>query len=119
MLYKNSVSKKNLLVSKIKLCDNIWSQGTGLMFKSEKAISDTAWIFVFDKPRIIAITMMFVSFPIDLIFLDAEKHVVELKENIRPWAFYTPKNKAVSCVELLAGTIRSNNIKLNDKLIIA
>lgn len=115
MLYKNN--RKNIIVHRIRLCDNIFTQGTGLMFKSKRSVNDTAWIFSFGKPRIIAITMMFVFFPIDLIFLDDKKNVVEIKEKIAPWTFYTPKKVASYCIELKAGTTRSKNIRPGDKMI--
>jgi len=115
MLYKND--RKKIIAKNIRPCTNIFSQGFGLMFRPETSVRDTAWVFIFDKPRIIAITMAFVSFPIDLLFLDANKIVVEIKERISPWSFYTPKNKALYCIELKAGTVKSKHIKLNDKMI--
>jgi uncharacterized membrane protein (UPF0127 family) len=117
MLYKNTRDKKNIIVHNLKVCDNIFNQGTGLMFRTRNAVNDKAWIFTFSKPRIIAITMMFVFFPIDLIFLDDKKKVIEVKEKIAPWAFYTPKNKATYCIELKAGIVQSKKIRLNDKMI--
>ena len=38
--------------------------------------------------------MFFVFFPIDVLFLDKNKKVVELKENFKPFSIYFPKNKA-------------------------
>ena len=115
MLYQNY--RKNIIAKNLKLCTNIFTQGFGLMFRSEASVRDTAWVFIFDKPRIIAITMAFVSFPIDLLFLDDDKTVVEIKEQITPWSFYTPKSKALYCIELRAGTVKLKHIKLNDKMI--
>ena len=57
--------------------------------------------------------MLFVFFPIDVLFLDKEKKVVELKEGLKSFGFYNPKNKAKYIIELRKGTIL-NNIEIGD-----
>lgn len=115
MLCNNS--RKNIVSRNIVICDDIFSQGTGLMFRSRDSVMDKAWVFVFDSPRKISITMMFVFFPLDLLFLDLSRRVIDIKRDIKPWSFYTCSKKAAYCIELDAGTIRSRKIKIGDKML--
>ena len=62
------------------------------------------------------IDMFFVFYPIDLIFLNKDKKVVELKNNLKPFAIYNPKNNAKYILELKNGFIKKHKIKLNDKI---
>ena len=57
-------------------------------------------MFVFKKEKIIPLHMLFVFFPINVLFLNKNKKIVEIKNNFKPFTFYTPKNKAMYIVEL-------------------
>ncbi len=65
-------------------------------------------IFEFPEEKIVPLHMMFVFFGIDVLFLDKHKRIVEIKQDFRPWMFYTPKNKAMWIVE--AGKIKDVNV---------
>ena len=57
-------------------------------------------VFVFDKEVKESLHMFFVFYPIDVLFLDKDKRVVEIKRNFKPFKFYFPKNKAQYIIEL-------------------
>jgi uncharacterized membrane protein (UPF0127 family) len=108
-----------LISSNIVLCDTFFKKATGLMFKSRTAVNDAAWVFIIDEyiPRRVSITMSFVFFPIDVVFLDAKKRVIGLKKCLKPWQLYTPKDKCCFFIELANGMISSKNIAINDILV--
>jgi len=81
------------------------------MFSKKKTL-----IFIFGKEKIIPLHMLFVFFPIDVLFLDKNKKVVEIKENLRPFSFYTPKNKAKYIIELPFNTIKNSGTRAGDKI---
>lgn len=89
-------------------------KGIGLMFHSK--IYDEAHIFVFDKRRKISLTMWFVLFSIDVLFLDEKKRIVEIKQDFKPFTNYYPEKEALFVVELPVGTIREKKLKINDSL---
>ena len=60
--------------------------------------------------------MFFVFYPIDVLFLNKNKIIVEIKENFRPFAFYTPKNKAKYIIELSQKTIKKTKTQIGDKI---
>ena len=81
-----------------------------------KKINDEAHIFIMNKPSKVSITMFFVFFPIDILFLDKDKKIVEQYESIKPWSNLFPKNKSLYVIELPNKTISSIGIKIGDKL---
>ena len=56
--------------------------------------------------------MFFVFFPIDVLFLDKNKKIIEIKKNLRPFSFYYSKNKAKYVAELT----EKNDYKIRNKL---
>ena len=75
-----------------------------------------AYIFVFEKKRRMDMHMMFVFFPIDVLFLDESKKIVEMKENFLPFSFYYSKNMAKYVIELPNNSIKKFKLKLDDVL---
>ncbi len=111
MLVKNT-TKKTLLAENAKACKNIFSKSLGLMF-SKKI---TPLIFSFEKEKIIPLHMFFVFYPIDVLFLNKNKIVVEIKKNLGPFSFYTPKNKSMFIIELPQGAIDKTKTEVGDKI---
>ena len=71
-------------------------------------------IFNYNREIKESLHMFFVFFPIDVIFLNKNKEVVELKQNFRPFSIYFPKNKAKYIIELPNNTIKQTNTEIND-----
>lgn len=106
-------SKKEILAHKFRLCKSVFCQGIGLMFSFR--IDDFGLIFEFKKARKMSLHMFFVFYPIDVLFLDAEQRVVDMKKNFKPFCFYKSKQKAKFVIELPKGSIKKT--KLNDKIV--
>ncbi|PIN81295.1 hypothetical protein COV13_01725 [Candidatus Woesearchaeota archaeon CG10_big_fil_rev_8_21_14_0_10_32_9] len=115
MLLKKTKTGTQRICSKIVERRTVASMGKGLMF--HKKIKDEAHIFYLRIIRREAITMFFVFFPLDVLFLDEHKRIVEIKENLKPFANYLPKNKASYVVELEKGTVAAKKLEVNDELI--
>jgi len=71
---------------------------------------DYAQVFIFNNERKIDLHMFFVFFPIDVLFLDKDKKVVEIKKNFEPFAYYSPKVKAQYIVELPVGMLKKTKV---------
>lgn len=109
-----NITKNNEVAKNKVFCKSIIQKAKGLMFS--KPIHNTGYIFVFDTPRRIDLHMFFVFFAIDVVFLDENKKIIEIKENFRPFEFYYSKKKAKYFIELPKGSIESKNIVINDKI---
>lgn len=107
-------TKKTLLTKNKKILKNNFSKSLGLMFS--KKINNRGLIFEFKKEKTHSIHMLFVFFPIDILFLNKNKEVVEIKENLNPFSFYTSKKHAKYFIELPAGAVKRTKTKLNNTL---
>lgn len=106
-------TKKRIIVEKTALCRTVFKRAAGLMLSKKE---NKALIFIFSKEKIVPLHMLFVFYPIDVIFADKNKKVAEIKENFKPFTFYSPKNKAMYVVELPAGTIKKSRTEVKDVL---
>ena len=114
MYLKNNSTGKTI-IEKVRFANGFFSNMKGLMFESEKNF-DYALIFPLPyESRIGAsVHMMFVFFPIDIIFLDSKKHVVD-KATLVPWMLnYTPKKPAKYFIEMQAG--KASMAKIGDMI---
>ncbi len=104
-------TRKQILSERSAIMRTTLQKGLGLMFQARVR---TALIFPYIKPRIIPIHMLFVFTPIDIIFLNEKKHVVEIVEKLMPFTLYTSREKASTFIELPSGTIKKTGTRLND-----
>ena len=113
MKLKN-ITKKKILASDIKFCKNFLNKSIGLVFHTK--LKDKGLIFIYDKEEKVSLHMVFVFFPIDVLFLDKNKKVIEMKKNFRPFSLYIPKKKAKYILELPEGTIQKTKTGIGDKI---
>ena len=105
----------NKIISKHSvICDSLLCKFFGLMFSRRE--KDFGLIFKFSKETRASLHTLFVFYPIDVLFLDKHKRVVEIKENLKPFSFYLPKKKFYYVVELNNGAIRKSNIKISNRI---
>jgi len=111
MEIKNS-TRKNIIAKDAKTCSKIFSKTFGLMFSKPRTL-----IFIFKKEKIVPLHMFFVFYPLDILFLNEKKVVVEKKENLRPFRTYSPKKKAMYILEMTKGIIKKSKTRIGDKII--
>lgn len=112
MPIKNA-TKNAVISADFKLCDDSFSKFVGLMFSKKQ---DNALIFKFNKGHKISLHMLFVFYPIDVLFLDKDKIVVDKKENFRPFTFCKSGKKAMYAIELVDGGIKKTGTRIGDKI---
>jgi uncharacterized membrane protein (UPF0127 family) len=92
----------------------------------QKGLSDRAYLqynsgllFIFDENDFHGIWMKDMNFAIDIIWLDAALQVIDYKKNVSPNTYpevFKPKKKALYVLEVQAGFISSNYIKIGDQM---
>jgi uncharacterized membrane protein (UPF0127 family) len=105
-------SRHFTIIKEEKVCTSIFCKAFGLMFRAKKPAE--ALVFAFGTERIVALHMLFVFFPIDVLFLDKNKKVTDVKRSFKPFSYYSPKAKAMYVVELPVGVLGKTQI--GDKL---
>jgi uncharacterized protein len=86
----------------------------GLMFRPSLA-PDRGMLFLFDRPDFHGIWMKNCRFPIDIVWLDEEKRVVDVKEGAppckaEPCPVYQPMRRASWVVEMTSGQARREKV---------
>lgn len=96
----------------------------GMMFRDEMG-KDRGMLFVHDKPGVQHYWMYHVKIPLDMIFLDPGRRIVEIEANVPPCP---PESKAKDCpsygsaqnvrfvLELAGGEAARRNLKVGDTL---
>ncbi|MCX6707770.1 MAG: DUF192 domain-containing protein [Candidatus Woesearchaeota archaeon] len=104
-------TNKTCIVKKHRFCDSVASKALGLMFS--RKITDSGLVFRFSRESKQALHMFFVFYPIDVLFLDREKRIVEIKRHFRPFTVYLPKKKSVFIIELPDGKAKDCCVRDN------
>jgi hypothetical protein len=89
-----------------------FSKYWGLMF-SKKLRRGKSVIFIFDKERKVGIHMLFVFFPLDIVFLNSKKRVVDVRRSLPFISFIIPRKKAKYVIEMNRG---ENVLRVGDKV---
>jgi uncharacterized membrane protein (UPF0127 family) len=92
-----------LVARNIEFARTMFRQVLGLMFRKSIPF-DYSMIFILKKPSQVSIHMLFVFFPIDVIFLNEEKKIMGLSR-LRPWVGYKAMEDIKYIIEMRAGTI--------------
>lgn len=103
------------LARKVNRCDTFWKRGWGLMFRHQPA-KEEVYLFVERRESVVssAITMLFVFFPIAVIWLDRDLRAVDkvLAQPFRP--SYAPQRPAKYYIEGHPSLLES--VSLGDQL---
>ncbi len=94
------------LASKVVLCDNLFTQVMGLMFRSTPLGKREAYFFTIGGP----IHMAFVKFPIDVVWLDSSMKVVDVQSAVPGGNVYYPKETSSRIIEIAAGAAKGLKI---------
>ncbi|MDR0912231.1 MAG: DUF192 domain-containing protein [Methanobrevibacter sp.] len=133
------LKNKNKIISKVKCGNSFYDRFKGLMFKKEV---DFGFLIKIPKNRLknpknrlktskntlnhsnmntffkrfpSSIHSFFMLVAIDIVFLDDNFNVVDLK-TLYPWRFYIPKAVSFYVIELKLGTIKKYEIAIGNKL---
>jgi uncharacterized protein len=90
----------------IKRADSFLSRFKGLMFKKKPLMEEALWIVPCQS-----IHTCFMTFPIDVVFLDDEYRISKVVRNLKPWRIVLPVTNARSVLELPAGTVELLQLK--------
>jgi uncharacterized membrane protein (UPF0127 family) len=111
-------TRNTVIAGKKRLVNSLFSKAKGLMFTSSFAVRDQAFVFVFKREKTVSLHMFFVFYPVDVIFLDRTKKVIEIKMNFKPFTIYVPKKKTQYVIECAAGAVRKSRTKIGDQIIL-
>jgi uncharacterized membrane protein (UPF0127 family) len=104
-------TKGNVIAENIIIADNIWTRLRGLMGRSK--LRDNEGLLLAPCN---AVHMMFMRFPIDVVFLSNDLVVISILYNLKPWHVSPIVRGASKVVELEVGSTEKKRINIGDKL---
>lgn len=115
-------TRKTILIENIERSDSFFRKAKGLMFRCGLD-EDGGMLFTFSGEGRVGIWMLFMRFPIDLVFLDSKKRVTDIFEGIKPvslnpktWKVYYPSAPSRYALELSQGTVKRTGTRTGDLL---
>lgn len=101
-----------IVAERVELAWDFVGRLRGLMGRSSIEPGDGVWL----RPCS-SIHMMFVRFPIDVVFLDQGDRVLKVAPSVRPWIGVAGCLGAESALELAAGEAERRGVRIGDKLV--
>jgi len=113
--------KNNIILAEI--ADTPIKKARGLMFRFNLK-KNSGMIFIFEKPNKPKFWMVNTFIPLDMIWIDENKKIVDFTKNAQPMSFgnlgyiygitYSPRFNVKYVLEVNAGYINNKNIKIGD-----
>ncbi|MFA5778185.1 MAG: DUF192 domain-containing protein [Candidatus Paceibacterota bacterium] len=94
------------------------TQQQGLSGRSELK-EDEGMLFIFNHEGLYSFWMKDMNFPIDIIWINKNLEVVDMKKNVLPESYpenFVPKENAKYVLEIVAGFGEKNNLKEGDSI---
>lgn len=119
-----STVRINESVFNVQIADTQDEASKGLSGRSSLPINE-GLLFVFEKEEIYPIWMKEMQFPIDIIWIDSNKNIVDIEENALPepgkvdrdLKIYTPDTASRYILEINAGISALNGFKIGDQVV--
>jgi hypothetical protein len=111
MLRVENSTRNCVLVERGRTADNVWTRFKGLIGVRHLPAGDGLAIIPCN-----GVHCMFMSIPIDVVYVSADDRVVALDPEMKPWAVGRFQRGARYVIELPAGTIRDSGTVVGDQL---
>jgi uncharacterized protein len=106
-----NLSRDNVLVSEGRVAKNLWTRLKGLIGTHELPTGDGLLIHPCN-----GVHCMFMSIPIDVLYVDKSDKVIALDRAMQPWRIGKIYRASRYVVELPAGTIERTGTAVGDQL---
>ncbi len=90
----------------------------GLSYRTSLA-PQTGMLFVFNSPGVLKFWMKDMNFPLDIIWLDADKKIVHIEYGLSPSTYprsFGPEIPTQYVIELRSGDVERNGVRIGDKI---
>lgn len=115
-MYAFNSTRQAFLATRLKIADSHWTRLRGLLGTSKEQFINGDGIWIVPCHGVHTLAM---SYSIDVIFLDENKRVIHLEENVKPWRFTRMFFDAASVIELPLHTVCNSGTEVGDTIEIA
>jgi uncharacterized protein len=114
--YAFNRTRDTYLATELNIASTHWSRFRGLMATDRNKFRAGQGLWIIPCHGVHSWGM---RFPIDVLYLDRDKVVVHVQEDLKPWRFAPVRSKAASVLELPEKTLRTTGTSVGDKIEIA
>jgi uncharacterized protein len=101
------------LATRLAIAGTHWSRFRGLMCAEAASFKSGDGLWIVPCRGVHTFAM---NFPIDVVYLDGNKVVVHLEEDLRPWRLARIKLRATSVIELPGRTLKQSGTAVGDEI---
>jgi hypothetical protein len=106
-------TRRAYLATELSVADTHWARLRGLMGTAPAAFRAGQGLWIVPSHGVHTLAM---RFPIDVLYLDGNRFVVHLEQNLKPWRVAPIRARATSVLELPTETLRSTGTVLGDEI---
>lgn len=114
--YAFNRTRNAYLATRLSMAATHWSRLRGLMGKDAASFPSGDGLWIIPSRGVHTLAM---RFPIDVLYLDSDKHVVHVEENLKPWRVAKVSLQTASVLELPGNTLKSSGTVVGDEIEIA
>jgi uncharacterized membrane protein (UPF0127 family) len=111
--YAFNRTRKSYLATKLRVAGTHWSRLRGLMLAERSAFGEGHGLWIVPSHGVHTLAM---RFPIDVIYLNSDKVVVYMKQNLQPWRIAAVRQQAASVLELPGNSLSSTGTNVGDEI---
>jgi uncharacterized membrane protein (UPF0127 family) len=111
--YAFNCTRQTYLATQLRLAGTHWSRFCGLMGEDPDRFGAGKALWIVPSRGVHTFAM---RFPIDVVYLDRDKIVVHIEQNLKPWRVAPVRMRATSVLELPGNSLRSTGTTIGDKL---
>jgi uncharacterized membrane protein (UPF0127 family) len=114
--YAFNRTREAYLATQLRIAETHWSRFRGLMCADASSFPAGRGLWLVPSRGVHTFAM---RFPIDVLYLDRDKTVVHLEQNLKPWRMAPVRMNAISILELPVNTLDSTRTAIGDQIEIA
>ena len=114
--YAFNRTRNAYLATHLSVAGTHWARLRGLMGKDAASFPAGQGLWIVPSRGVHTFAM---RFSIDVLYLDADKFVVHVEQNLKPWRVARVSMRAASVLELPGNTLKSSGTAIGDEIEIA
>ena len=111
--YAFNRTRQAYLATELSIAATHWSRLRGLMCAEAGSFHEGQGLWIVPSRGVHTFAM---RFPIDVLYLDEEKTVVHLEEDLKPWRVAPVRMRAASVIELPRTILHSTGTSVGDEI---
>ena len=113
MRYAFNRTRTTYLATDLRVASTHWTRFRGLMATDSSRFPRGTGLWIYPSHGIHTFAM---RFSIDAVYLDRDRIVIHIEEDLKPWRMAAVRVAAASVLELPTGTIRESKTALGDQV---